>query len=106
MAEFILNSTVCASGSGCILIAGFDPVWKVGAIPGKIDVVVDRRAPDTDSDGVGNNLEALIGTNSAIKDSDNDGIDDGVELRGILEGPNVQGSSIALFLAIFRPASP
>lgn len=61
---------------------------------------------DRDQDSLGDALEAMLGTNPDLADSDGDGIDDGAEVYGIIDDPSHQSDFNNLLLFPAYGANP
>ncbi len=86
--------------------AGYTSAYPAGS---NMHIGYAYRNVDSDSDGLINGLEQLIGTKPFNTDSDGDGLGDGVEfpLAGIsmsdpCDGPNVQCDLATLFSDSFE----
>lgn len=84
---FESRASMSGSCSGCMVLVGAFP----GNQPGPTTLYVDddvNNGRDADTDGLGDGLEAAIGTSSASADSDGDGLNDSIESYGV-ESPTL-----------------
>lgn len=78
-------NAACSSGS-CYIVPGTRMAGDAGGVT---TVMWDEGAHAStvcDADGVSDSLESAVGTNPCDIDSDDDGLSDGVELNGVVEG--------------------
>ncbi len=61
------------------------------------DIGTDPRDPDTDDDGLDDGLEKkIIGTDPKLVDTDNDGVTDGIEVLGTYDPINIQDDALVI----------
>lgn len=66
-----------------IIVARYDYHSPTGSTTLYWDIYVHWRWNDGDGDGLSGTMEEILGTDPTKKDTDGDGIEDGVEVRGI-----------------------